>query len=109
MSCLKTVCLSRQAGWECREDKDRGFDHGAFVPLYFVFPEANIPVVQLSLMSNMDAKVNFMSNDCIHFSNLWGLSAYREGDCFAGNIICTVQSCSDLFTIMNHLSPSKIL
>jgi aromatic ring-opening dioxygenase catalytic subunit (LigB family) len=33
--------------------KDRGFDHGTFMPLKISFPEAKIPIVQVSLKSNM--------------------------------------------------------
>jgi aromatic ring-opening dioxygenase catalytic subunit (LigB family) len=33
---------------------DRGFDHGAFVPLKVAFPEAQIPVVTLSLAASLD-------------------------------------------------------
>ena len=54
---MKIGDVCRQAGWECAEDKTRGFDHGVFVPLHFIFPDADVPVVQLSLMSNMDAEV----------------------------------------------------
>lgn len=36
-------------------DESRGFDHGVFVPLKIMYPEADIPVVQVSLMANLDA------------------------------------------------------
>jgi aromatic ring-opening dioxygenase catalytic subunit (LigB family) len=32
----------------------RGFDHGVFVPLKLVFPDADIPTLQLSLSSSLD-------------------------------------------------------
>jgi aromatic ring-opening dioxygenase catalytic subunit (LigB family) len=35
-------------------DTTRGYDHGAFVPLKLMFPDATIPVVQVSLMGSMD-------------------------------------------------------
>jgi aromatic ring-opening dioxygenase catalytic subunit (LigB family) len=35
-------------------DPSRGFDHGMFIPMLLMFPEANIPLVQLSLNSNLD-------------------------------------------------------
>lgn len=36
--------------------KDRGFDHGVFMPLKTAFPEANIPTVQLSLRDGLSMK-----------------------------------------------------
>ncbi|WP_297186478.1 class III extradiol ring-cleavage dioxygenase [uncultured Porticoccus sp.] len=36
-------------------DENRGFDHGVFVPLKIMYPEADIPCVQLSLVSTLDA------------------------------------------------------
>lgn len=35
-------------------DTQRGFDHGAFVPLLLVYPEADLPVVQVSLRCSLD-------------------------------------------------------
>lgn len=35
-------------------DADRGFDHGAFCPMAVMYPEANVPVVQLSLRAGLD-------------------------------------------------------
>jgi aromatic ring-opening dioxygenase catalytic subunit (LigB family) len=37
------------AGLPAAIDRDRGYDHGVFVPLKVAFPEAQIPVVALSL------------------------------------------------------------
>lgn len=41
-------------GLRCDLTTTRGFDHGMFIPLKLMFPEADIPVVQLSLRSNLD-------------------------------------------------------
>jgi aromatic ring-opening dioxygenase catalytic subunit (LigB family) len=36
-------------------DNQRGFDHGLFVPLKIMYPDAKIPCIQLSLLNNLDA------------------------------------------------------
>ena len=38
-----------------QQDSQRGFDHGMFVPLKLMYPEAMIPCLQLSLLNNLDA------------------------------------------------------
>ncbi|MBS1088004.1 DODA-type extradiol aromatic ring-opening family dioxygenase [Gluconobacter wancherniae] len=49
------VCrLLQQAGIASASDAERGFDHGVFVPFLVAFPEADIPVVELSLQKDLD-------------------------------------------------------
>lgn len=43
------------AGITSAEDTAHGFDHGTFVPLGLMFPDADVPVVLLSLTSGYDA------------------------------------------------------
>ena len=37
------------------EEPERGLDHGVFIPFKLVYPDADIPLVQLSLNRNLDA------------------------------------------------------
>src|SRR5690554_3356576 len=41
-------------GGQARVDPTRGLDHGVFIPLKLMFPEADVPVVQLSLRRDLD-------------------------------------------------------
>jgi aromatic ring-opening dioxygenase catalytic subunit (LigB family) len=41
-------------GITSREDPDRGYDHGTFIPLKLTYPEAQIPTIQLSLVDGLD-------------------------------------------------------
>ena len=42
-----------------REDHQRGFDHGLFVPFMMIYPEADIPIIELSLKTSLDPKEHF--------------------------------------------------
>jgi aromatic ring-opening dioxygenase catalytic subunit (LigB family) len=46
--------LLADAGIESGEELDRGYDHGIFVPLKVAFPDADIPILQLSLQKGLD-------------------------------------------------------
>jgi 4,5-DOPA dioxygenase extradiol len=51
-----TAMLLRAAGIEASLDDRRGFDHGAWVPLLYLLPEAQVPIFQVSMPFDLDAK-----------------------------------------------------
>lgn len=46
--------LLREAGINTAEDGERGYDHGIFIPLKVAFPDADIPILQVSLIDGLD-------------------------------------------------------
>ena len=42
------------AGLPARIDPERGFDHATFIPFKLIYPDAGIPIVQLSLQGDLD-------------------------------------------------------
>lgn len=46
--------MLQAAGLPAALDAERGFDHGMFSPMKAIYPEADVPVVQLSLRKGLD-------------------------------------------------------
>jgi len=56
----RVKALLMTSGFEkVNEDKARGLDHGAWVPLMLMYPEANIPVCQLSVQPDRDGSYHY--------------------------------------------------
>jgi 4,5-DOPA dioxygenase extradiol len=53
---LAVLIISRlqQSGIHAGSDAERGLDHGVFVPALLLFPDADIPCIQLSLIKGLD-------------------------------------------------------
>ncbi len=50
----RLVRLVHDSGMQARTDPQRGFDHGLFIPLKLMYPRAEIPALQLSLLRGLD-------------------------------------------------------
>ena len=50
----KIQTLFSAAGINSRMDSEHGYDHGVFIPLLLLYPDANIPIVQISLYASLD-------------------------------------------------------
>ncbi|HEU4709430.1 MAG TPA: class III extradiol ring-cleavage dioxygenase [Methylophilaceae bacterium] len=50
----RVQALMSEAGIANAADPQRGFDHGTFVPLGLMYPDADVPVVLMSLKNNYD-------------------------------------------------------
>ncbi len=50
----QVIGLLTAAGLPAERDTKRGFDHGTFVPAYVMYPEANVPIVQMSIHRHFD-------------------------------------------------------
>lgn len=48
--------LLKSAGFASKLDAQRGWDHGVFVPLKLLHPDADIPIIQVSVLSSQDPK-----------------------------------------------------
>lgn len=58
--------LLENAGIEARLDENRGFDHGLFIPLKIMYPKADIPCVQLSLVTDLDPSRHIAIGQALH-------------------------------------------
>jgi 4,5-DOPA dioxygenase extradiol len=62
----RIVKLLNKNNISSRIDLNRGFDHGLFIPLKLMYPQANIPSIQLSLLEGLDPSKHIALGKALH-------------------------------------------
>ena len=78
----EVVELLGQSHIPAKQHADRGFDHGMFIPMMLMFPEANIPVIQLSLNSNLDPQAHLALGQALESLRNQGILIIGSGMSF---------------------------
>ncbi|WP_242654385.1 DODA-type extradiol aromatic ring-opening family dioxygenase [Yoonia rosea] len=55
----RTLALLQKAGITARIDPDRGFDHGLYAPMEVMYPAADMPIFQVSMLKSYDPADHF--------------------------------------------------
>lgn len=52
----RVVELLNAASIPVRTDSERGYDHGVYAPMFVAYPDADVPIVQMSLRQGLDPR-----------------------------------------------------
>jgi 4,5-DOPA dioxygenase extradiol len=72
--------LLEDAGFEVALDPQRGLDHGAWIPLGLMFPEANVPVLALSLQSHQGPEYHYRIGEALSSLREQGVLVIGSGN-----------------------------
>lgn len=61
----QVVAVLETAGFKPASSPGRALDHGVFVPLKIMYPEADIPCVQLSLLESLDPEAHIQLGEAL--------------------------------------------
>ncbi|XP_026749368.2 uncharacterized protein LOC113510138 [Galleria mellonella] len=69
----------KNAGIPSRLDTERGWDHGVFIPMMLINPSADIPIVQISILKNQNAKQHFEMGKVLYQFRKDGVAIFGSG------------------------------
>ncbi|WP_019616103.1 DODA-type extradiol aromatic ring-opening family dioxygenase [Psychromonas ossibalaenae] len=61
----KVVVLLSEGGIKSRLDAGQGWDHGVWIAMKLIFPKADIPIVQISINSQLGPEAHYRLGQCL--------------------------------------------
>ncbi len=78
----KIAGVLKSKGVDAQLDDQRGYDHGVFVPLKIMYPQADIPCIQLSLVNGLSPEEHLALGEAIGSLDIPGLLVVGSGFSF---------------------------
>lgn len=69
----------KKEGIKSNLDSKRGWDHGVFVPMMLINPAANVPIIQISVLSNQDPEQHYKLGEVLFQFRKEGIAILGSG------------------------------
>lgn len=69
----------KKAGINSKLDPKRGWDHGVFVPMMLINPAANVPIIQISVLTNQDPEQHYKLGQALYQFRKEGIAVLGSG------------------------------
>lgn len=66
-------------GIESKLDDQRGWDHGVFIPMMLIHPEADIPIIPISILASQDADAHYKLGEILYKYRKDGVAIFGSG------------------------------